>query len=148
MIRPWVYGPRSLIRTTTLRPFRWFLTRTFVPIGSRRCAAVSRPGRDISPLAVFPPRYEYTDAIPCSTANALPPPNHHATPNAATDKHILSITPIPRIVPATQQTSREEVPGSRMSPLGNLNQKIFLRALPHSRAIVVPAFDASARLQA
>lgn len=39
--RPPAYGPRSLIRTTTERPLLLFVTRTFVPKGSVRWAAVS-----------------------------------------------------------------------------------------------------------
>ena len=47
-------GPRSLMRTTTDRPFAWFTTRSRVPNGSVRWAAVSRFGSNISPLAVRP----------------------------------------------------------------------------------------------
>ena len=38
--RPRMNGPRSEIRTTTERPFAVFVTRTFVPSGRVRCAAV------------------------------------------------------------------------------------------------------------
>jgi hypothetical protein len=40
MTRPRTNGPRSLMRTTTERPVRWFVTRTRIPNGSERCAAV------------------------------------------------------------------------------------------------------------
>ena len=40
MIRPGTIGPRSLIRTTTARPLRRFVTRTQLPRGSVGCAAV------------------------------------------------------------------------------------------------------------
>src|SRR3954470_3738781 len=49
-----VEGPRSLMRTTTDRPFAWFTPRSRVPNGSVRWAAVSRFGSNISPLAVRP----------------------------------------------------------------------------------------------
>ncbi len=52
MIRPPVKGPRSLIRTTTDWPFERFSTKTRVPNGSERCAAVSSFGFIRSPLAV------------------------------------------------------------------------------------------------
>jgi hypothetical protein len=52
MIRPPTKGPRSLMRTTTERPFDKFSTRTLVPNGSERCAAVSSLGFICSPLAV------------------------------------------------------------------------------------------------
>ena len=54
MIRPLLNGPRSLIRTMTVRPFCKLVTRTIVPKGSERCAAVSLLGKNNSPLAVFP----------------------------------------------------------------------------------------------
>jgi hypothetical protein len=44
MTRRRMNGPRSLIRTVTLRPLLLFVTRTRVPKGSVRCAAV-RPFR-------------------------------------------------------------------------------------------------------
>jgi peptidoglycan hydrolase-like protein with peptidoglycan-binding domain len=44
MMRPRTNGPRSLIRTVTLRPLRLLVTFTFVPNGSVRCAAVRPPG--------------------------------------------------------------------------------------------------------
>src|SRR5690606_21958264 len=46
---PW-NGPRSLIRTTTERPL--CVTRTLLPNGSVRCAAVYSVGSKRSPLAV------------------------------------------------------------------------------------------------
>jgi len=54
MIRPLLKGPRSFIRTMTVRPLRKLVTRTIVPKGRERCAAVSFPGANNSPLAVFP----------------------------------------------------------------------------------------------
>src|SRR5262249_36521777 len=44
MMRPRVNGPRSLMRTTTLRPLRRLVTRTLLPNGSDGCAAVSPDG--------------------------------------------------------------------------------------------------------
>src|SRR5688500_13519004 len=44
ILRPPANGPRSLIRTTTVRPWLRFSTRTIVPNGSERGAAVSRFG--------------------------------------------------------------------------------------------------------
>lgn len=58
MTRPRPNGPRSLIRTTTDRPFFELMMRTIVPNGSERCAAVKFAGLAASPLAVFPPLYE------------------------------------------------------------------------------------------
>src|SRR5262249_36113571 len=55
MTRPRTNGPRSLIRTTTLRPLLLFVTRTRVPNGSVRCAAVKPLGFARSPLAVRSP---------------------------------------------------------------------------------------------
>ena len=52
MIRPFTKGPRSLMRTTTERPFLKFSTSTLVPKGRDRCAAVRALGFIISPLAV------------------------------------------------------------------------------------------------
>ena len=43
MIRPWIKGPRSLIRTMIERPLRRFVTRTFDPNGNVLCAAVLAP---------------------------------------------------------------------------------------------------------
>ena len=50
--RPRANGPRSLMRTTTDLPLAGLVTRTIDPSGSVRCAAVSRPGLNRSPLAV------------------------------------------------------------------------------------------------
>ena len=62
IIRPRIKGPRSLMRTTTDRPVRIFVTCTLVPKGNLRCAAVNPDAGAYSPLAVLPPLY--TDAIP------------------------------------------------------------------------------------
>ena len=62
--RPRTYGPRSFMRTTTLRPLCLLVTRAYEPNGRERCAAVSEPGDKRSPLAVFPPEPPYTDAVP------------------------------------------------------------------------------------
>jgi hypothetical protein len=48
-------GPRSVIVTTTLLPLPRFVTRTRVPNGSVRCAAVSLCVSKRSPLAVARP---------------------------------------------------------------------------------------------
>src|SRR5262249_47978830 len=58
MMRPRTNGPRSLMRTTTVRPLRRFFTSTSVPNGSVRCAAVMRRGLAISPLAVLLPEWK------------------------------------------------------------------------------------------
>src|SRR5438552_13905747 len=52
MARPRTNGPRSLMRTTTERPFARFVTRARVPIGSERCAAVNSFASKRPPLAV------------------------------------------------------------------------------------------------
>jgi hypothetical protein len=52
MMRPGTPGPRSLIFTTTDRPFFRFVTRTWLPNGSVRCAAVNSLSSKGSPLAV------------------------------------------------------------------------------------------------
>ena len=52
---PW-NGPRSLTRTTTLRPLRTLVTRSRVPKGNRRWAAVKASGLNRAPLAVRRPR--------------------------------------------------------------------------------------------
>ena len=49
--RPCTKGPRSLIRTIIERPLREFVTRTRVPKGSVRCAAVIALGLNFSPDA-------------------------------------------------------------------------------------------------
>src|SRR5687768_8254880 len=56
-IRPFTNGPRSFTRTTTDRPFSRFVTRTVVPNGNVRWAAVSFPLSNLSPLAVGRPLY-------------------------------------------------------------------------------------------
>jgi hypothetical protein len=53
MIRPSIKGPRSLIRTSTLRPFLRFSTRTIVLKGRVRWAAVNDRISNFSPLAVL-----------------------------------------------------------------------------------------------
>src|SRR5215218_7155328 len=55
MTRPWAYGPRSLMRTTTDLPVRSLVTRTLVPNGRVLCAAVRALVLNRSPLAVFLP---------------------------------------------------------------------------------------------
>src|SRR5215212_11382430 len=50
--RPWAYGPRSLIRTTTDLPVRSFVTRTLVSNGSVLWAAVRSWVLKVSPFAV------------------------------------------------------------------------------------------------
>src|SRR5262245_5296796 len=74
MIRPAPNGPRSLMRTTTARWFLRFVTRTRVPKGNVRCAAVSARMSKPSPLAVGPPwwRGPYHVAIPRSPAGRPP----------------------------------------------------------------------------
>ncbi len=52
MIRPRATGPRSLIRTTTERPVSRLVTRTWVPNGSERWAAVRASATWVSPSAV------------------------------------------------------------------------------------------------
>ncbi len=54
MIRPRTNGPRSVIVTTTLLPLLP-ITRTLLPNGSERCAAVSSRSRNGRPLAVLEP---------------------------------------------------------------------------------------------
>ena len=55
IIRPRTNGPRSFILTTTNLPLPTFVTRTFVPKGRVRCAAVKASDRTRSPFAVFGP---------------------------------------------------------------------------------------------
>src|SRR6185295_8475961 len=50
--RPFTNGPRSLMRTMTLRPFLLLVTRTLVPNGRLRWAAVRADGFMRSPEAV------------------------------------------------------------------------------------------------
>src|ERR1700677_4497747 len=54
IIRLLVNGPRSLMRTMTVCRFFKLVTRTSVPKGSERCAAVSFVGEHVSQLAVCP----------------------------------------------------------------------------------------------
>lgn len=63
MMPPRTNGPRSEIRTTTLRPFFKLVTRTCVPNGRRRCDAVKALGFKRSPLAVFAPRMAITVTV-------------------------------------------------------------------------------------
>ena len=55
MIRPCTIGPRSLMRTSTDRPFLTLVTSTRVPSGKDGCAAVSAFISKSSPLAVRRP---------------------------------------------------------------------------------------------
>src|SRR5262245_21032613 len=55
MHRPFTNGPRSLIRTVTLRPLECEVTVTCEPNGLARCAAVIAFGFIRSPDAVRPP---------------------------------------------------------------------------------------------
>jgi len=55
IIRPRTNGPRSFILTTTELPLLMLVTRTFVPKGRVRCAAVKAPDLTRSPFAVFGP---------------------------------------------------------------------------------------------
>ena len=72
MIRPRTKGPRSLIVTITDFPLLLCVTRTLVPNGRVRCAAVKAWSFIAIPLAVLVPCFvEYTDAIPlCAAAEA------------------------------------------------------------------------------
>src|SRR2546428_12367426 len=75
MTRPCTKGPRSLIRTTTERPVLRFVTRTIVPNGSDRCAAVMCEGAAGFPLAVPPPgenQARATRIFPAGGACAAP----------------------------------------------------------------------------
>jgi hypothetical protein len=65
MTLPRTNGPRSVIVTTT--DFPLCVTRTFVPNGNVRCAAVKSLSLIFIPLAVLIPcLVEYTDARPLS----------------------------------------------------------------------------------
>jgi hypothetical protein len=55
MHRPFTNGPRSFIRTVTLRPVKCEVTVTCEPNGLARCAAVIAFGSMRSPDAVRPP---------------------------------------------------------------------------------------------
>ena len=61
-----MYGPRSVIGTVTKRPFPRCVTRTQVPNGKVRCAAVGWFGSKIIPLAVLCPTSlsPYHEAVP------------------------------------------------------------------------------------
>src|SRR5215471_16444024 len=63
-MRPGVYGPRSLILTTTKRPLLRFVTLAYEANGSERCAAVAVMVSRTSPLAVFLPTRLYQAAFP------------------------------------------------------------------------------------
>lgn len=67
MLRLGWWGPRSLMRTFTQRPFLSFVTFTPVPKGNVRCAAVITFLLKVSPLAVLCPWHSdpYQDAHPC-----------------------------------------------------------------------------------
>ncbi len=68
IMRPFTNGPRSLIRTMADRPDARSITRTSVPNGRNRCAAVSASGRYRSPFAVRVRRssVRYQEARPTS----------------------------------------------------------------------------------
>src|SRR5262245_17294351 len=55
MMRPAMKGPRSLMRTSTLRPLAKCVTRTRVPNGNVRCAAVRALGLKRAPEATICP---------------------------------------------------------------------------------------------
>src|SRR5829696_3852294 len=63
MTRPPAKGPRSLMRTTTARPFDIFSTLTRVPKGRLRCAAAKAEAFIFSPFAVRDPE-PYQEALP------------------------------------------------------------------------------------
>ena len=63
IILPRMNGPRSLILTMTLLPFRRLVTRTFVPNRKLRCAAVIAEGFMRSPEAVLEVN-AYQEALP------------------------------------------------------------------------------------
>lgn len=66
IMRPPVYGPLSLILTTTERPLLWLVTRTLVPSGKVLDAAVMAYWLKVSPLAVLRPWNPgpYQEALP------------------------------------------------------------------------------------
>jgi hypothetical protein len=65
MTRPRTKGPRSVIVTTTDFPVLLCVTRTLVPNGNVRWAAVKAWSVILFPLAVLMPcLVEYTDAMP------------------------------------------------------------------------------------
>lgn len=82
--RPFTKGPRSLILTTTDFFVRRFVTLTFVPKGSVRCAAVNACLSNFSPLAViFPCLYHEATQGPfpacpnCAGTNSKTSRNTH-----------------------------------------------------------------------
>src|SRR5260370_42391370 len=76
MNRPRTKGPRSVIFTTTDSLFVRFVTRTIVPIGSVRCAAVIAFWLDTVPSAPLRPAYggPYQLAKPTSVETGFPKP--------------------------------------------------------------------------
>src|ERR1700758_5530159 len=74
MIRPRTNGPRSVIFTTTDWLFVRFVTRTIVPIGKVRCAAVIAFWSYTVPSAPLRPAYggPYQLANPISVETGLP----------------------------------------------------------------------------
>src|SRR5580692_11317929 len=74
MMRPCTNGPRSVIFTTTDSLLARFVTRTIVPIGNVRCAAVIAFWSYTSPSALLRPAYggPYQLAIPTSVETGLP----------------------------------------------------------------------------
>src|SRR5271154_3601305 len=74
MMRPWTNGPRSVIFTTTDSLFVRFVTRTIVPIGSVRCAAVIAFWSYTVPSAPLRPAYggPYQLAKPISVETGFP----------------------------------------------------------------------------
>ena len=74
MIRPRTNGPRSVIFTTADSLFVKLVTRTIVPIGSVRCAAVIAFWSYTVPSAPLRPAYggPYQLANPTSVETGLP----------------------------------------------------------------------------
>ena len=68
MHRPFTNGPRSFIRTLTLRPVECDVTVTWEPNGLERCAAVIALAFIRSPDAVRPPPYREATQL---SANAV-----------------------------------------------------------------------------
>jgi len=80
MTRPRTKGPRSVIVTTTDFPLLPCVTRTLVPNGRVRCAAVKAWSVILTPLVpLVLCRLEYTDATPLcpavETDGSSTPPN-------------------------------------------------------------------------
>ena len=67
MTRPWLNGPRSLIRTTAVRPVSIAVTCTDVPSGNVLCAA-TRSWREVRPREA--PWYQ--EAMPVSAQAGEP----------------------------------------------------------------------------